>query len=136
MCRRNILPCNLSIRYIVAEKICLLYTQPCGGLLVTIFWGGGGSGLSTNMRPYNVTLDKRGHAEGTSRAPQARAERRRREVFLGGSGGRVPRKVFKFRVPEMPFPGIGGRFDRNLMFRKRYYNVSKFAIWLEFSSST
>ena len=43
------------------------------GVLGTIFLGGGGGGggseLSTNMRPYNVTLDKRG--------PKARAERRR-----------------------------------------------------------
>ena len=42
------------------------------------YFSGGASELSTNMRPYNVTLDKRG--------PKARAERRRCEVFLGGSG--------------------------------------------------
>ena len=90
-------------------------------------WGGG-SGLSTNMRPYNVTLGKRG--------PKARVERQRCEVFLGGSGGMPPMKIFKFRVSEMPFPGFWGRFDRNLMVRKRHYNVSKFAIWLEFSTST
>ena len=65
------------------------------------FSGGGGSELSTNMRPYNVTLDKRG--------PKARAERRRCEVFLAGSGGMPPRKIFKFRVSEMPFPGLWGK---------------------------
>ena len=51
------------------------------GVLGTIFRGGGGgcSGISTNMRPYIVTLDKR--------VSKARAERRRCEVSLGGSGG-------------------------------------------------
>ena len=63
------------------------------------FWGA--SELSTNMRPYNVTLDKRG--------PKARAERRRCEVFLRGSGGMLPRKIFKFRVSAMPFPGLWGK---------------------------
>jgi hypothetical protein len=52
------------------------------GVLGTIFLGGGASELSTNMRPYNVTLDKRG--------PKPRAERRRCEVFLGGSGHAPP----------------------------------------------
>ena len=64
------------------------------------FSGGGGSGLSTNMRPYNVTLDKRGS--------KARDERRRCEVVLGGSGGMPLRKSFEFRVSEMPFPGLWG----------------------------
>ena len=58
-------------------------------------------GLSTNMRPYNVTLDKRG--------PMARAECRRCEVCLGGSGGMLPRNIFEFRVSEMPFPGLWGK---------------------------
>jgi hypothetical protein len=26
--------------------------------------------------------------------------------FLGGSGGMLPRKIFKIRTPEMPFPAI------------------------------
>ena len=62
-----------------------------------------GSRLSTNhsMRPYNVTLDERG--------PKARAERRRCEVCLGGSRGMPPRKIFEFRVSEMPFPGLWGK---------------------------
>ena len=60
------------------------------------YFSGGDSELSTNMRPYNVTLDKR--------EPKARAERRRCEVFLGGPG-----KIFKFRVSEMPFPGLWGK---------------------------
>jgi hypothetical protein len=44
------------------------------------YFSGGASGLSTNMRPYNVT-----RAEGTSRAPQVGV-----------------------RVSEMPFPGLWG----------------------------
>ena len=56
--------------------------------------------LSTNMRPYIVTLDKR--------VPKARAERRRCELSLGGSGVMPPRKIFEFRVSEMPFPGLWG----------------------------
>ena len=59
-----------------------------------------GSGLSTNMRPYIVTLDKR--------EQKARAERRRREVSLGRSGGMPPRKILEFRVSEMPCPGLCG----------------------------
>ena len=56
-------------------------------VLGTIFLGGGGGcGLSTNMRPYNVTLDKRG--------PKARAERRRCEVYVGGSGGHATPENF------------------------------------------
>ena len=45
-----------------------------------------------------------------------------------------PRKYFEFKVSEMPFPRLWGRFDRNLMIGKRHYNVSKFAVWLEFSN--
>ena len=87
-----------------------------------------GSGLSTNhsMRPYNVTLDERG--------PKARAERRRCEVCLGGSGGMPPGKCLNLESLKCHFLDFGGRFDRNLMVRKRHYNVSKFAIWLEFST--
>ena len=39
---------------------------------------------------------------------------------LGGgaeSEGRSPKEIFKFRVSEMPFPGLWGRFDRILMVR-------------------
>ena len=54
------------------------------------FSGGRGSGLSTNMRPKNVTLDKRG--------PKARAERRRCEVCLGGSGGMPPGKILNLSL--------------------------------------
>jgi hypothetical protein len=80
------------------------------------------------MRPYIVTLDER--------VLKAQAERHRCKVSLGGSGGMPPWKIFEFRVSEMPSPGLwGGRFDRNLMVRKCHYNVLKFAIWLEFSSS-
>jgi hypothetical protein len=49
-----------------------------------------------------------------------------------GFRGHAPRKNFEFRVSEMPFLDFGGIFDRNLMVRKRHYNVSKFAIWLEY----
>ena len=70
------------------------------GVLGTIFLGGA-SELSTNMRPYNVTLDKRG--------PKARVERRRCEVFIGGSGGMPPRKIFKFRVCNAISAGLWGK---------------------------
>jgi hypothetical protein len=92
------------------------------------YFSGGASELSTNMRPYNVTLDKRG--------PKARAERRRCEVFLEGSGGMPPGKFLNLESLKCHFLDFGRRFDRNLMVRKRDYNVSKFAIWLEFCSST
>jgi hypothetical protein len=88
-------------------------------VLGTIFLGGG-SALSTNMRPYNATLDKRG--------PKARAERRRCEVFLGGSGRMPPGKFLNLESLKCHFLDFGGRFDRNLMVRKRDYNVPKFAI--------
>jgi hypothetical protein len=80
------------------------------------------------MRPYNVTLDKRG--------PKARAKRRRCEVCLGGSGGMPLGRIFEFRVSEMPFPGRWGKIWQKSDGQETDYNVSKFAIWLEFSSST
>ena len=40
--------------------------------------------------------------EGPSRAPLAR-------VLLGGSGGMLPREIFKSRVWEMPFHGLWGK---------------------------
>ena len=46
------------------------------------------------------------------------------------------RKRFFIEVSEMPFPGLWGRFDRILKVRKQRYNMSKFTIWLEFSSTT
>jgi hypothetical protein len=54
---------------------------------------------------------------------------------LGGGGGGVaesegqrPEEIFKFRVSEMPFPGLWGRFDRILMVRKQRFSMSKFTI--------
>ena len=41
---------------------------------------------------------------------------------LGGGG------IFKFRVSEMPFPGLWGRFNRILMVRKQGFSMSKFTI--------
>jgi hypothetical protein len=44
------------------------------------------------------------------------------------SEGRRPEEIFKFRVSEMPFPGLWGRFDRFLMVRKQRFSMSKFTI--------
>jgi hypothetical protein len=74
----------------------LLYVHPVSCWVP--YFSAGASGLSTNMRPYIVTLDKR--------ASKARAERRRCEVTLGESGGIPPGKLFEFRVSEMPFPEL------------------------------
>ena len=56
----------------------------------------------------------------------------RRKFFSIGGGaeseGRRPEKIFKFRVSEMPFPGLWGRFDRILMVRKQRFSMSKFTI--------
>ena len=37
-------------------------------------------------------------------------------------------EIFKFRVSEMPFPGLWGRFDRILMVRQQHFSMSKFTI--------
>ena len=50
---------------------------------------------------------------------------------LGGgseSEGRRPEEIFKFRVSEMLFPGLWGRFDRILMVGKQRFSMSKFTI--------
>ena len=42
----------------------------------------------------------------------------RRKLFLIGGAeneGRKPEEIFKFIVPEMPFPGLWESFDRILM---------------------
>jgi hypothetical protein len=44
------------------------------------------------------------------------------------SEGQWPEDIFKFRVSEMPFPGLWGRFDRILMVRKQHFSMSKFTI--------
>ena len=46
--------------------------------------------------------------------------------------GRRPEEIFKFRVSEMPFPGLWGSFDRMLMVRKKRFSMSKFTICLQF----
>jgi hypothetical protein len=48
--------------------------------------------------------------------------------LIGGAGseGRRPEEIF--RVSEMPFPGLWGRFDRILMVRKQCFSMSKFTI--------
>ena len=43
-----------------------------------------------------------------------------------------PEEIFKFRVSEMPFPGLWGSFDRMLMVRKKRLSMSKFTICLQF----
>ena len=80
------------------------------------------------MRPYNVTFDKRG--------PKAGTERRRCEVCLGGSGGMPPGNFLNLESLKCHFLDFGGKFDRNPDAQETDYNVSKFAIRLEFSSST
>jgi hypothetical protein len=77
-------------------KLGKMWSKFGSGVLGTIFRGG--IGISTNMHPYNVTLDKRG--------PKARFEHHRCVVCLGGSEGMPSRKMFEFRVSEMPFPGL------------------------------
>ena len=55
----------------------------------------------------------------------------RRKLFsIGGaeSEGRRPEEIFKFRISEMPFPGLWGRFDRILIVRKQRFSMSKFTI--------
>ena len=104
--RWNILGFNFTKRDALSSvyKISIWY-QPYtmrangSGVLGSIFPGGGHWAIN-HMHPYNVTFDKRG--------PKARAERRRCEVCLGGSGGMPPRKYFEFKVSEMPFPRLWG----------------------------
>jgi hypothetical protein len=53
-------------------------------------------------------------------------------LFYWGGGaeceGRRPEEIFKFRVSEMSFPGLWGRFDRILMVRKQRFSMSKLTI--------
>ena len=86
-------------KIIINNNLSLLSGGKTSGVLGTIFLGGGGSELSTNMRPYNVTLDKRG--------PKARAERRRCEVFLWGYGGMPPGKFLNLESLQWS-PGLWG----------------------------
>ena len=57
-----------------------------------------------------------------------------REFCLLGAEneGRRPEDIFKFRVSEMPFPGLWGSFDRMRMVRKKRFSMSKFTICLQF----
>jgi hypothetical protein len=52
-----------------------------------------------------------------------------------GRGGAEIEGIFKFRISEMPFPGLWGRFDRILMVRKKRFSMSKFTTCLQFSST-
>ena len=67
----------------------MLHTVACWVLFL-----GGAVGYQSIVHRYNVTLGERW--------PKDRGERHRCEVVLGGGGG-VRRK---FRVSEMPFPGL------------------------------
>ena len=62
-------------------------------------WGGA-VGYQSIIQPYNVMLGER--------RPKVRGERHRSEGVLGVRG-MLPRKFFKFRVSEMPFPGLWGK---------------------------
>jgi hypothetical protein len=67
----------------------------------------------------------------------------RRTLFLiaGGSGGggeteRLRLNVIcKFRVSEMPFPGLWRIFDRILLVRKERFSMPKFTVCLQISST-
>jgi hypothetical protein len=53
------------------------------------------------------------------------------QIFLIGGAeneSQRPEEIFKFRVSEMPFPGLWGRFDRILLVRKQRFSISKFII--------
>jgi hypothetical protein len=60
-----------------------------------------------------------------------------RKCFFGGAEneGQMPEEIFKFRVSEMPFPGLWERYDKILMVRKQRFSMSKFAICFEMSST-
>ena len=54
---------------------------------------------------------------------------RRKHFSIGAeSEGRRPEEIFKYRVSEMPFPGLWGRFDRIVMVRKQCFRMSKITI--------
>jgi hypothetical protein len=52
-------------------------------------------------------------------------------LFIGGRKRRAE-EIFKFRVSEMPFPGLWGSFDWMLMVRKKRFSMLKFTICLQF----
>ena len=43
--------------------------------------------------------------------------------------------ICKFRVSEIPFPGLWRRFDRILLVRKERFSMPKFTICLQISST-
>jgi hypothetical protein len=53
-----------------------------------------------------------------------------RSFFIWGaeSEGRRPEEIFKFRVSEIPFPGLWARFDSILMVREQCFSMPKFTI--------
>ena len=57
-----------------------------------------------------------GSITGRAKALGEESERRRREKPLRGSGGMLPRKILKFRVPEMPLPAFWGEILENSEF--------------------
>jgi hypothetical protein len=63
------------------------------------YFSGGASWLSTSMRPYNLTLGKRG--------PKARVERHRCEVFLGCPGECPPGKFLNLESLKCHFLDFG-----------------------------
>ena len=50
---------------------------------------------------------------------------------LGGSGGMLPRKSLKSRVPETPFPALWGHNLQNSNRQKTTYKMSKFTCSLD-----
>ena len=54
-------------------------------------------------------------------------------LFIGAENeGRRPEEIFKFRVSEMPFPGLWGSFDRMRMVTRKHFSMLKFTICLQF----
>ena len=98
-------------------------------MLGTIFLGGGGA---TDCQQIYAPIMLLLVNEGRRHEPSAAGAR----FVLGGPEAGPTGKFLNLESPKCHFLDFGGRFDRNLMVRKRHYNVSKFAIWLEFSSST
>ena len=64
--------------------------------------------------------------------PFTTGKQSRRKLFSIGGGAesevRRPEEIFKYRVSEMPFPGLWGRFDRIVMVRKQCFRMSKITI--------
>ena len=100
-------------------------------------WGGGGGGVGQKFpndeKNFRIFNGIRRH-EGVCYPENEDAICKQKYAYIKHKGRR-PEEIFKFRVFEMPFPGLWGRFDRILMVRKQRFSMSKFTICLQFSST-